>query len=63
MQDLPLVVRGGGDADDLAVDEAVVPLGIPVGQVAGLRGEGLLDAPLLQQEAAGVTDDGPRNVR
>ena len=60
---LPLVVSSGADANNLVVDQAVVSLGVPVGQVAGLGGEGLLDAPLLQQEAAGVADDGPGDIR
>ena len=38
-------------------------LGVPVGQVAGLRGERLLHSSLLQQEAAVVTDNRPGNVR
>ena len=60
---LPLVVSGRTDAHNLAVDQAVVSLGVPVGQVAGLGGEGLLDAPLLQQEAARLADDGPGDIR
>ena len=60
---LPLVVGGSADTHDLGVDQAVVSLGVPVGQVAGLGGERLLDAPLLQQEAARLTDDGPGDVR
>merc|ERR1719312_303992 len=62
-KDEPLVVSSGADANNLVVDQAVVSLGVPVGQVAGLGGEGLLDAPLLQQEAARVTDDGPGDIR
>ena len=58
-EDEPLVVRGSADTDGLAVDEPVVAEGVPVGQVEGLGGEGLLDAPLLQEEAGRVPDDGP----
>ena len=60
---LPLVIGGSADTHHLSVDQTVVSLGVPVGQVAGLGGEGLLDAPLLQQEAARLTDDGPGDVR
>ena len=59
----PLVIGSSADVDRLAVDESVVSLGVPVGQVAGLRGEGFLHSSLLQQEAAVVTDNRPGNVR
>ncbi len=39
-----------------------VPLGVDVGEVAGLGGEGLLDASLLEQEGGVVADDRPGNV-
>ena len=60
---LPLVGSSWADTDNLVVDESVVSHGVDVGQVAGLRGEWLLDSPLLQQEAAVVADDGPGNIR
>ena len=59
----PLVISSSADVDRLAVDETVVCLGVPVGQVAGLRGERFLHSSLLQQEAAVVTDNSPGNVR
>ncbi len=39
-----------------------VPLGVDVGKVAWLSGEGLLDASLLEQEGGVVADDRPGNV-
>ena len=60
---LPLVVSSSADVHRLVVDKSVVSLGVPVGQVAGLRREGLLHSSLLQQEAAVVTDDSPGNIR
>ena len=60
---LPLVISSGADTDRLGVDKAVVSLGVPVGQVAGLGGEWLLHSSLLQQEAAVVTDNSPGNIR
>ncbi len=38
------------------------PLGVEVGEVAGLRGESLLDAALLEKEGGVVTDHCPGNV-
>ena len=60
---LPLVGSSWADTDNLVIDESVVSHGVDVGQVAGLRGEWLLDSPLLQQEAAVVADDGPGDIR
>ena len=62
-ENLPLVISGSTDADCLAVDEPVVSLGVPVGQVARLGGERFLHSSLLQQEAAVVTDNSPGNIR
>ncbi len=39
-----------------------VPLGVDVGKIAWLGGEGLLDASLLEQEGGVVADDRPGNV-
>ncbi len=39
-----------------------VPLGVDVGEIAWLGGEGLLDASLLEQEGGVVADDRPGNV-
>ena len=60
--DLPLVVRSSTDSNNLIVDKSVESLGVDILEVAGLGGEGLLDSSLLEQEAAGVTDDGPGDV-
>ena len=59
----PLVLSCNRDSNNLLIDESVVSLGVDVLEVAGLSGEGLLDSSLLQQEAAGVTDDSPGNIR
>ena len=61
-RNLPLVVGCSSDSNNLSVDKSVVSLGVPVGEVAGLGGEGLLDSPLLQEEATVVTDDGPGDI-
>ena len=60
---LPLVVGCSADTHGLGVDQSVVSLGVPVGQVAGLGRERLLHSTLLQQEAAVVTDNSPGNIR
>jgi len=57
-----LVVSSGADSDNLLIDESVEPLGVDILEVAWLGGEGLLYSSLLEQEAAGITDDGPCDV-
>ncbi len=57
-----LVVGPGGDAQSLRVHQPVVPLGVDVGEIAWLGGEGFLDAALLEQEGGVVADNRPSNV-
>jgi len=61
-EDESLVVGGSGDAHGLLPDQSIVSLRVGLEEVAGLGGERLLHAPLLQKVGGVVPDHGPGNI-
>ena len=57
-----LVFGSGSDADGLGVDETGVALGVLVGDVEGVCGEGLGHSALLEKVDGAVAGDGPGDV-
>ena len=57
-----LVFRSSSDADGLVVDKTRVTLGVLVGDVEGVCGEGLGHSALLEKVDGAVAGDGPGDV-